>query len=152
MTVSVSTRLQVIVVGYDGSPAAQHALERAADLTRGRDGILEVVFVAHPPVGATLSPLAYTDLMQALDNETVRLADEVRTRLEGRTEPWHFQRRDGSVSAELQAVATDLQRQYGHQADITIAVGGPSHRIHHVIGSVGASLVHTDRFPIVVVP
>ena len=48
----------IMVVGYDGSPPARHALDHAADLLRDRKGALEVVFVAHLPVGATLSAAA----------------------------------------------------------------------------------------------
>ena len=151
-TAGPRTRRQVIVVGYDGSRGAQHALDHAVELLQWRDGTLEIVYVSHLPVGVTVAPTAIAEVMEGLDDQAAALAGEVRDQLAGRVQPWHFQRRDGAIATELLAVAADLQRQYGGSADITIVVGGPAHRYHHVVGSVGANLVRTDRFPVIVVP
>lgn len=40
-----------IVIGYDGSPAARVALERAAEMAEARHGILDVVTAWHSPAG-----------------------------------------------------------------------------------------------------
>ena len=146
------TQRLVVVVGYDGSAPARHALDHAAELMQSRDGMLEVVFVSRLPASTSLSPQAVGEVMQGLDQQAASLAEEVRSRLAGGQQHWHFQHRDGSVATELLAVAADMKRQYGNTADIAIAVGGPAHRYHHVVGSVGASLVHTDRFAVIVVP
>ena len=151
-TAGPSTRRLVVVVGYDGTPAAQRALDHAADLVQRRDGNIEVVHVSHLPAGATLSPIGIAETMQALDDHAVALAGDVHDRLARRVQHWHFQHRDGAVATELLAVAADLRRQYGNTADVAIVVGGPAHRYHHLVGSVGASLVHTDRFAVIVVP
>jgi nucleotide-binding universal stress UspA family protein len=45
-----------LVVGFDGSPPAAPALEAAVNLLQGRDGRIEVVYVAHIPSMAALSP------------------------------------------------------------------------------------------------
>ena len=112
-----------MVVGYDGSPPARHALDQAVDLLRYREGALEVVFVAHLPVGATLSAAALAEVRQGLDEQARALAEEVRDRLAGQDHSWHFQRRDGAVAAELKAVAADVHRRYGETVEIVIVVG-----------------------------
>ena len=52
---SPPVRHLAVVVGYDGSEPARHALDLATDLLRDRVGTLEVVYVAHLPAGAALS-------------------------------------------------------------------------------------------------
>ena len=142
----------IMVVGYDGSQPARHALDQAADLLRHREGALEVVYGAHLPVGATLSPAAIAEVRQAQDEQARALEEEVRDRLEEQDHPWHFQRRNGAVAVELKAVAADVQRRYGDTVEIFIVVGGSAHRYHHVAGSVGSSVVRSDAFLALVVP
>jgi nucleotide-binding universal stress UspA family protein len=142
----------IMVVGYDGSPPARHALDQAADLLRDRKGALEVVFVAHLPVGAALSAAAFAEVREGLDQQAQALAEEVGDQLAGQDHPWHFQRRDGAVAVELKAVAGDTQRRYGDAAEIVIVVGGAGHWYHHVAGSVGSSVIRADIFPALVVP
>ena len=108
---SSAVRRLVFVVGFDGSGPARRALEQAEELLRNREGSLEVVYVADLPVGAGLSAPAPPEVLHGFDEKHRALAEEVRGRLVGDDHPWHFQRRAGSVSAELLAVATDLQRQ-----------------------------------------
>jgi nucleotide-binding universal stress UspA family protein len=151
-TAGRSTKRLVVVAGYDGSAPAGHALDHAADLLQGRDGSIEVVFVSHLPASAAGWGAAFAEITQGLDDQAETLAEEVRARLVGEDHPWHFQHRAGAVATELLAVAAEVHRQYGDSAEVVIAVGGPSHRYHHLVGSVGVSLVHTDRFPVVVVP
>jgi nucleotide-binding universal stress UspA family protein len=142
----------IVVVGYDGSLPARHALDQAADLLRNREGALEVVFVAHLPVGATLSAEAIFEVRQGLDEQGRALAEEVRDRLAGQDHPWHFQRRDGTVAVELNAVAVDVHRRYGETVEIIIVVGSAAHRHRHLGGSVGSRVVRADTFPVLVVP
>jgi nucleotide-binding universal stress UspA family protein len=142
----------IVVVGFDGSPPARHALDRAAELLQYRSGALEVVFVAHLPVGAALSGQAYAEVREGLDEEARTLADEVRDRFAGVAYPWNFQRRDGSVPAELKSAAAEAHRRYGDTADIVIIVGGSAHRYHHFAGSVALSVARADAFPVLVVP
>jgi nucleotide-binding universal stress UspA family protein len=143
----------IIVVGFDGSEPAQHALDAAAGLLHGREGQLEVVYVGHVPATAALSRRTETSALASADNVEHRLAEEVRARL-GSTEPrWHFQPRDGSVAEELLAVADELRSERGPDATIVLVVGGPSRNHHHEVGrSVSLTLADVDRFPLVVVP
>jgi nucleotide-binding universal stress UspA family protein len=141
-----------LVVGYDGTPPAQRALDSAARLLHDRDGALEIVYVAHVPVGAALSADAVVEVENGFDDLEGRLADEVRSRL-GVAEPrWHFQRRNGEVADELAAVAGKLGSQQGPEARIGIVVGGSAHRDHRFLGSVSMNLERVDRFPVMVVP
>ena len=142
----------IMVVGYDGSQPARHALDQAADLLWHREGAPEVVYVAHLPLGATLSPAAIAEVRQAQDEQARALAEEVRDRLAGQDHAWHFQGRNGAVAVELKAVAADVHAQYGDTVEVVIVVGGSAHRYHHVAGSVGSSVVRSDAFPALVVP
>jgi nucleotide-binding universal stress UspA family protein len=143
----------VVVVGFDGSEPAQRALDAAAGLLHGREGQLEVVYVAHVPASATLSNRSETSALASADNVERRLADEVRARLEPTEPRWHFQPRDGSVADELIAVADELRRERGPEVNVVLVVGGPSRNHHHEIGgSVSLTLAEVDRFPVVVVP
>jgi Universal stress protein family len=142
----------IMVVGYDGSLPAQRALDQAANALQDRNGALEVVFVAHLPVGATFSAAAVAEVRQGLDEEARTLAEEVRGRLAGQDCSWHFQRRDGAVAAGLKAVAAELQSRYGDTAEIVMVVGGSAHWYHHVAGSVALDVVRADTFPALVVP
>jgi nucleotide-binding universal stress UspA family protein len=131
---------------------ARHALDEATDLLRDRQGTLEIVYVAHPPMTTEIVPEAMAAAIQGLDSQAGVLREEVRDRLRGEGDPWHFQRRIGSIPAELMAVANVLHRRYGAEAEVAIIVGGSAHRYHRLAGSVGASVARADRFPVLVVP
>jgi nucleotide-binding universal stress UspA family protein len=151
-TPASAVRPLLLVVGYDGSMPARHALNEAADLLRDRQGALEIVYVAHPPMATEIVPEAMAAAMQGLDVQAGALREEVEDRLRGERHRWHFHRRVGSIPAELMAVANVLQRRYGAEAEVAIVVGGSAHRYHHLAGSVGASVARADRFPVLVVP
>jgi nucleotide-binding universal stress UspA family protein len=142
----------ILVVGYDGSPPSQQALEKAAELLQSREGWLEVVFVAHSPTPAPFAPEAVAELRQIFDEESAELEAQAGALLIHQQRHWRFQRRDGGVAGQLLAVANELQRRYGQTKDVGIVVGAAAHRLHHVAGSVAVSLARSGRFPLVVVP
>lgn len=142
----------ILVVGYDGSPPSQHALEKAAELLETRDGWLEVVFVAHTPSSAPFAPEAVAQLRQSFDEESAALESQAGSLLIHQPRHWRFRRRDGAVADQLLAVAGELHGRYGSTKRIGIVVGAPARRYHHVAGSVSASLARSGRFPVVVVP
>ena len=150
--IGTTRRELLLVVGYDGSPSSLRGLEKAAELLGCRDGWLEVVFVAHTPATVPFAPEAVLQLRQSLDEESATLEKEVGSLLIHQPRHWRFQRRDGSVAEELLAAAKELQARYRDRTDIAIVVGGPAHRYHHFVGSVGASLARSGQFPVVVVP
>jgi nucleotide-binding universal stress UspA family protein len=142
----------IAVVGFDGSEPAKRALDSAARLLRDRDGHLEVVYVAHLPATAAMTPMAMGEIASAFDDLELRLGHEVRNRLASTEPRWHFRRRDGAVAHELIAVGDELRRQNGPPATIVLVVGGSSHKHHRLLGSVSSHLERVDRFPVVVVP
>jgi nucleotide-binding universal stress UspA family protein len=140
-----------LVVGYDGSPPASRALDAAVNLLRGRTGRIELVYVAHMPSMATLSPGAVAELETDFDDveqELRTLADEqLRTREVG----WGFERRQGLIAEELIAAADDIRAAHPH-ATVVIVVGSSSQVMHRVVGSAAVSLARHSPVPLIVVP
>lgn len=148
-----AARKMICVVGYDGSPAAGHALDAAARLLGDREGELLVVYVAHVPATAGLVAGAYAQIEEIFNEEAKVLEDELQTRLDGLRQPWHFQRRNGIAAGELTAAARELAADHPN-ADIGIIVGASSNWYHRrIVGSVGTTVTRGDcRFSLVVVP
>jgi nucleotide-binding universal stress UspA family protein len=142
----------VVVVGFDGSESAYRALDASALLISGRIGTVEVVYVAHMAAGAEMSASALTESLKAFDSVELELADVVRDRLADIESRWRFKRRDGHIAHELTAVADEVSRDYGDDAQVVIVVGSAMHSLHHVVGSVPVALVRHAKYPVVVVP
>jgi nucleotide-binding universal stress UspA family protein len=141
----------VAVVGFDGSPPAERALESAIELMQGRTGRLEVVWVAHASSAASLNADAVVYVNQGFDEQEVKLYQQVASRLSPTGLDWHFQRRDGEVVKELQEVATTIA---GGEAlsTVVLVVGGSSHLGHRILGSVPAQMVRKHRVHLLVIP
>jgi len=77
-----------LVVGYDGSSPAARALDAAVSLLQGRDGRIEVVYVAHMPSMAALSPGAVTELENTFDDIGQELRTMAAGQLRGRQQSW----------------------------------------------------------------
>jgi hypothetical protein len=88
----------LVIIGYDGSPSARDALDRASGLLRNREGALEVVYVTPLLLSACLPREVLAELGQAFDGQESALAEEVRGRLRQQAHDWHFQRRNGTES------------------------------------------------------
>ncbi len=140
-----------VVVGYDGSPPSERALDTAVRLLRGRQGRITVVFVAHVPTATMLSAGALVDMEAGFDELEKDLRAAVDERLRGVEERWGFERRQGVVSDELIAAARDLEKDLPGTF-IGIAVGSSSHAMHRVVGSVAVSLARRSPVPVIVVP
>jgi nucleotide-binding universal stress UspA family protein len=142
----------VVVVGFDGSESAYRALDASALLISGRVGTVEVVYVAHMAPGAEMSASSLAESLKAFDSVELEFADVVRDRMADIDYRWRFQRRDGLIAHELLAVADELSRDYGDDAQVVIVVGSAMHSLHHVVGSVPVALVRHAKYPVVVVP
>jgi nucleotide-binding universal stress UspA family protein len=140
-----------IVVGYDGSPPAGRALDAAVNLLQGRAGRIELVYVAHVPSMAALSPGAVAELETGFDDVEKELRTMAAEQLRGREQSWDFERRQGLIAEELIAAAKDLRASHP-QATVVIVVGGSSLVTHRVVGSATVSLARHSPFPLVVVP
>ena len=140
-----------LVVGYDGSPPASRALQAAVNLLQGRTGRIEVVYVAHMPSMAALSPGAVTELETGFDDIEQELRTMAAGQLRGREQSWGFQRRQGLIAAELITAAKDFGAAHP-DATVVIVVGGSSLLTHRVVGSAAVSLARHSPVPLVVVP
>jgi nucleotide-binding universal stress UspA family protein len=140
-----------IVVGYDGSPPAGRALDAAVNLLQGRAGRIELVYVAHVPSIAALSPGAVAELETGFDDVEKELRTMAAEQLRGRDQSWDFQRRQGLIAEELIAAAKDLHAAHPH-ATVVIVVGGSSLVTHRVVGSAAVGLTRHSPVPLIVVP
>jgi nucleotide-binding universal stress UspA family protein len=140
-----------LVVGYDGSPPADRALEAAAGLLEGRTGRIDVVYVAHIPSIDMMSAGAVGGIEFSFGEIAQELRAEAGERLGGREDGWEFERREGVIADQLIAAATTIRDT--HPGDsVTIVVGASSHALHHVAGSVAISLARHSPVPLLVVP
>jgi nucleotide-binding universal stress UspA family protein len=149
---TVSMTPLVAVVGYDGTPPAQQALSSAAALIAGREGRLEIVWVAHAPSTTALAVASEAAILAGFDEIAAGLAVEVRELLAGSEQRWTFRRRDGAVAHELAAAAGDVRMDLGPDATVVIVVGGSAHAYHQVMGSVPVALARQHHYPLLVVP
>ena len=140
-----------LVVGYDGSPPAVRALDAAVRLLSGRPGRVEVLYVAHLPSMDMLSADAVAEMEVNFDDIARELHDQASEQLRDREERWGFERRQGLITDQLIAAATDIRD--AHPGDpVVIVVGSSSHAMHRMVGSVAVSLARRSPVPLVVVP
>ena len=140
-----------LVVGYDGSPPAERALNAAVNLLQGRTGRIAVVYVAHMPSMAALSAGAVTELRADFDEIEQTLRTAVSDRLRDDVQAWDFERREGMITEELLAAAKDISAAQPH-ATVVIVVGSSSQVTHRVVGSVAVGLARHSPVPLIVVP
>lgn len=139
------------MVGYDGSPPARRALDAAVRLLQGRQGRIEVVYIAHMPSMAALSAGAVAELESGFDDVEQELRGMAAEQLQGREDRWGFQRRQGQIADELLAAAHDMGAAHP-DATVAIVVGSSSLVTHRVVGSVTVSLARHAPVPLVIVP
>jgi nucleotide-binding universal stress UspA family protein len=140
-----------LVVGYDGSPPATRALDAAINLLQGRTGRIEVVYVAHMPSTAALSPGAVAELEIGFDDVERELRTMAGEQLAGRQENWGFERRQGLIGEELLAAARDIGAAEP-RATVVLVVGSSSAAAHRLVGSVAVGLARHSPVPLIVVP
>jgi nucleotide-binding universal stress UspA family protein len=140
-----------LIVGYDGSPPASRALDAAVRLLQGRTGHIDVVYVAHMPSMAALSPGAVAEIETNFDQVEQELRTAVSEQLRGREKSWDLQRRQGLIAEELIGAAKDISAA-DPGATVAIVVGTSSLLTHRVVGSVAVGLARHSPVPLVVVP
>ena len=140
-----------LVVGYDGSPPAVRALDAAVRLLTGRDGRIEVVYVAHLTPGEMMSADAVAEMREVFDEVADDLRAQATEQLRGREERWRFERRQGSIHEELVTAAAKVPGA-GPDDTAVIVVGSSSQAAHRMIGSVAVSLARHAPVPLVIVP
>jgi nucleotide-binding universal stress UspA family protein len=140
-----------LVVGFDGSPPSTRALDAAVNLLQGRTGRIEVVYVAHMPSMAALSPGAVSELENDFDDVEAELRTMAGAQLGDRVDGWGFERRQGLIAEELLAAAKDFGAAHP-DATVVVVVGSSSLVAHRVVGSVAVSLARHSPVPLIVVP
>jgi nucleotide-binding universal stress UspA family protein len=140
-----------LVVGYDGSPPADRALDAAARLLEGRTGRITAVYVAHLSSTAMLSADAIAELENDFDQVEKELRTAVGERLRGHVDDWDFQRRQGQIAHELVAVADEIQAAHPDDT-VVIVVGSSSSAVHRMVGSVPVNLARHSPLPLIIVP
>ena len=140
-----------IVVGYDGSPPADRALDGAVRLLQGRTGRITVVYVAHMSSTAMLSADAIAELENDFDQVEKELRTAVGKRLRGQVDDWDFERRQGQIAHELSAVADEIHSAHPDDT-VVIVVGSSSSAVHRMVGSVPVNLARNSPFYLVIVP
>ena len=140
-----------MVVGYDGSAPATRALDAAARLLQGRDGRIDVVYVATLSSFAMLSPGAIAELESDFDDIEQELRASAAEQVRASGAAWEFERRQGIIADELIAAATAIRDAHAAQ-NVAVVVGSSSHAAHRVIGSVAVALARHSPVPLVIVP
>jgi nucleotide-binding universal stress UspA family protein len=123
----------------------------AVNLLEGRTGRIELVYVAHLPSMAALSPGAVAELERDFDDVERELRTKAAEELGSSERSWGFERRQGLIAEELIAAARDIGVA-DPKATVVIVVGSSSLVAHRVVGSVAVSLARHSPVPLVVVP
>jgi len=140
-----------LVVGYDGSDPARRALDAAVRLLHGRDGLIDVVYVAHLPGYDMMSADAVAEEEVTFDEIERDLRAAAAGQLRDREERWQFERRGGLIADQLLAAAKDIHE--AHPDDVvSVVVGSSSQALHRVLGSAAVSLARHSPVPVVIVP
>jgi nucleotide-binding universal stress UspA family protein len=140
-----------LVVGFDGSDPANRALDAAVRLLRGRQGGIDVIYVANLPGVDALSFGAVAEMEADFDEIEKDLRVTVAERLNGLGIAWDFQRRQGPIAHELIQAATAVEQ--AHPGDTTVVVvGSSSHASHRLVGSVAVGLARRCPVPLTIVP
>jgi nucleotide-binding universal stress UspA family protein len=138
----------VMVVGYEGSDPARRALAAAGRILGGREGWIEVVYVA-PSAGADHdSPGPAADVTDSLGAAPGDLHYEVRSLLEAQKQPWRLRSTSGAVAEELITAAQAIARDGGPSRTVVVVVGSD----HRLAFSVPVTLARQSGFPVVIVP
>jgi nucleotide-binding universal stress UspA family protein len=149
-----------VVIGYDGSPVADRALEEAAGLLAERPALVVVVWEAGRAFEAALSPLAFDFAVPSIDLRTAVELDQAAYAAAERTAQQGAARaRSMGLPAESLVVADDvtvadtLVRVAGEQDAPALVVGAHNHGAlsEVLLGSTSRDVVRHAPCPVVVV-
>jgi nucleotide-binding universal stress UspA family protein len=146
-----STGNLYLVVGYDGSAPAVRALDSAASLLRGREGSIEVFYVAHLTSAEMLSADAIAEMEVSFDEVAESLRAQAAEQLRGHEERWTFGRGQGMIPQALTEAAEKLRAAHPDD-NVAIVVGSSSQATHRLVGSVAVSLARRAPVPLLIVP
>lgn len=136
---------QTIVVGYDGSESADHALAYASGLARRQNALLVVAFGTPSYVLAAMGTTVDAGLAGISDTIQHDVEQQAKEHLAGTGVSWQYVAGTGDPVKLLECVAKQVQ------ADAVI-VGHSRRREHRFTGSVAIRLVRSAKWPTIVVP
>lgn len=141
----MSTQHPVIVVGYDGSPAARAAVEVAID--RLASGGKLVVVHAHTDPSGYIGDTYYQQLLEAtVDRAKAVVADLVADCARLSTVDWEPDLVSGPAGDAIARVASVREAD-----EIVIGTRGRGH-LRSALGSVSLDVLHRAGCPVVVIP
>ena len=150
-TVMPSTGNLHLVVGYDGSEPAGRALDAAARLLQGREGRIDIVYVAHLTTAEMMSADAIAEMEISFDDIARELRAQAAEQLRGREERWEFERGQGMITDVLIKAAEKI-RDANPGDSVAIVVGSSTQAMHRMVGSVAVSLARRAPVPLMIVP
>ncbi len=140
-----------LVVGFDGSAPAARALDTATRLLSGREGEIEVLYVAQLTSAEMLSPDAIAEMESSFGEIARDLREQAAEQLRGHEERWRFDHAQGVVTEGLIAEAEKIRDAHPDDS-VAIVVGSSSQARHRLVGSVAVSLARHASVPLVIVP
>lgn len=146
---STESRPQQVVVAYDFSPSADHALQLALDVAvRDPQVVLHVLAAIPPEHGLPIAPIAHADYPYA-DNIHERLAELVRAGLAGRPVdrevPFFVHARLGNPADEILHLAAEIGAHL-----VLVGSHGRTGVERALLGSVSERVVREARCPVMV--
>lgn len=157
MTSTGNDDRQPLVIGYDGSEFAKHAIQEAARLFPGRRAVVVNVF---PSAAGTAAAAAIGVPEGVLRVAVDRLHEASRQAAEARANEGALLAREAGLAAEGRSEATEgsnwsaLTRIADEEDALAVVVGsrGLSGLKQMLLGSTSSGLLHHSARPVVVVP
>lgn len=140
-----------MIVGYDGSDPAVRALDTAVALLRGREGSIEVLYVAHLTTAEMMSPDAIAEVEESFGEIAQDLRTQATEQLRGKEERWTFGSAQGMITDVL-VDAAEKTRDAHPGDNVAIVVGSSSQARHRLVGSAAVSLARHAPVPLLIVP
>jgi hypothetical protein len=135
----------VLVVGYEGSDPARRALAAAGRLLQGREGWIEIVYVAADEGSPEETSGPAADLLDSLASAPAQFHYEIHSLLD---QPWRLRSVSGAVADQLIETARVIAEEGGELRTVAIVVGSD----HRMSFSVPIALARRSIFPVVIVP
>ena len=146
-----------LVIGYDGSEFAKHAIEQAGRLFPGRRTVVANVF---PSAAGTVAAGAIGVSLDVLGTAADRLHEESRRAAQARADEGARLASEAGLAAEGRSEMTEgsnwsaLNRVADAEDALAVVVGprGLSGLKEMLLGSTSSGLLHHSTRPVVVVP
>jgi nucleotide-binding universal stress UspA family protein len=142
---------RAIVVGTDGSPTAERAVQRAGELGSALGASVHVVMSCRPPSAFWMAAAGGVAIPDAAAETEVRgqaaeVVERARTGLARHGVPVHTHVCEGDPADALTTIAD------AHSADIIVVGNRGMSGARRVLGSVPNRVSHTSRCAVLIVP